>query len=153
MPKIIIAWWPLFVAGITLAVAAIVAVKYKIPWIQSRIKKLENISHTQEVSKTDLMDVVRKNELYKNGQAIYQHATGCKDMQTLCQTRICTKIEEVKTQVTGMNGTLKDMGKTVQESRNELSVVMTRVEDMMTMDRTKEMESFANIIIKQINKT
>ncbi len=152
MSKIIIAWWPLFVVGITLAIAAIIAVKYKIPMMQSRINKLEDVSHKQEVSGVDMADVVKKKELYDSGQPLYRHAASCKDMQAVCQTRICAKVDEVKLEVSGMKEVVKDMGATVQESGKQMAVVMTRVEDMMTMDRTKEMESFANIIIKQINK-
>ena len=153
MYSILREWWPFIGAAAALIIATIIAVKYKIPLIQGRLGKLEKVSHKQDVKRMDLMDTVKKNELYKDGQPIYQLASACKDSQRICQTRVCAKVDEVKTQVTELRTSLKEVSVADQESREKIAVIMTRVEDFMLLDRTKELKTFAKIIVNEIKDT
>ena len=156
-------WLPSIIAAGGLVLAMVWVVRYKLPWMLERIEKLEKKSHTQEVTGVDLVDVVRKKELYgEDGVPLYQHRSNCADMQEICQQyifvhqgrlkqRICAKVEEVKQDVAGIKTTLKDMDKAREDAKEKLVKVIQRVEDMVSLDRTQELKTLADMIVKKIN--
>ena len=142
--KLAAIWGPIALGAAGFTVAVYVAIRYKMPSLLKRVTKIENIAHVQEVTKLDLADTVKKHEIYgKNGAPLYQHAADCKTISMNLQQSVCKKVDEMKKGVADLAGSVSSMDKTI-------AVLSTRVESMMDKDRTKELESFANILIKKL---
>lgn len=148
MADLFLHWVPSLAAGALLFLAVVFVVRFKLPWVISRVEKLEELSHEQEVTDTDLADVVKKKEIYdEDGQPHYQHVSGCKAVQS----QFCSKIDGVKLDVAGVKEQLKEMDAAREEAKGDLIKVMTRVETMIEKDRTQELQSLADMIVNKFN--
>lgn len=141
-------WVPLFLVIGAFTIAVIVTVKYKIPALAGRVAKVEMVAHVQEVKATDMVDTIKKKEMYdEDGSARYQHVSACKRFQEI----YCKKTDEIKSEVTGIKESLNKMGTVIQEERITIATTMARVEGMIEKDRSEELKLLANMIVKKVN--
>jgi len=129
--------------------AVAVTIKYKIPALAKRMSKVEKQSHKQEVTAVDIASTVKKHEIYsRDGTARYQHVDDCRRFQAT----YCKKIDEMKIEVGNINTQLKGMDKARIRAEKDLVATMTRVEGMIQKDRTQELQTLAEMIVKKTNK-
>ena len=147
-------------------VAIIIAVKWKIPMLSKaierltkRVEKLEKVSHQQDINKTDLIDYVKKTELYRpNGEARFMAQHACALNQENCQKIIGKDIRSLERKVCEVGDQLTAYQKKQDEQKTELVAVQkdmiavaTQLRDVIALDRKEELKELATMIVDKIN--
>ena len=150
----LIKYWPLIIVVVGMLIAGAVTVKYKIPSLSKKIVDLEAVAHKKEVGVTDLMKLVKKTELYKDGRPLYLHKEIYDNFTKECQLLLCRKIDGIRLSI---EKRLDAMDESREKARGEavktregVAALATSVEALVARDQVEHIRAIAKIIVGEL---
>lgn len=154
MESLVIKYWPLIVVVFGMLLAGAVTVKYKVPSLSKKIANLEAVSHKKEVGMTDLMGLVKKTEIYKDGQPLYLHKKIFDVFTKDCQLLLCSKIDGIRLSIEKRLDAMdesreKARGETAK-TREDVAALATSVKTLVDRDQVEHIRAIAKIIVSEL---
>jgi hypothetical protein len=126
-------WWPVLVGVGAFVLTILINVKYRIPEMYRRLTDLETRLGKDEESTNQCM-----------------LADDCRIKQDQCQTRVCSKIEEVKVVNQETQREVKELRLFVTRVDRQLAAITSDVNNIKSHVNSAETKSLVEDIVKQL---
>lgn len=126
-------WWHVLTAIAIFIFTLLVNIKYRIPEILRRLDKLE---------KTLKLD--------EEKMGLHVLSDDCKSRQDECQTRVCSKIEEVKVVNQETQREVKELRTFITKVDRQLASITSDVNNIKTHVNSQETKSIVENIVSQL---
>jgi len=112
-------------------VAWLIAVRYRIPHLEARVKALE------EINTGELRTGVHKHEIYEqNGKPLYMHRTECLTAQSECSKDRATQISQISYEFKAVRAQLDAMEEARARARVQMISFMAAVKEKLSLKFT-----------------
>ncbi len=111
--------------------AWLIAVRYRIPQLECRVKALEDIN-TGEIR-----TAVHKHELYNgDGRPIYMHRDDCEKDKEECTKKRTAELSQVRAEIIGVRAQLDAMEEARARARVQMIAFMAAVKEKLSLKFT-----------------